>query len=529
MRLPLLLPPLAPAAGGLLRFPDAVRRAGSGTEGEPVCAYLRLAVRRTARGPAPVALAAPVSSGRPALDTVSIPPASRATLAALPLLFLLPSPSMTGLVVQGAVFVALLVLSALFSGSEVALFSLGAGDVEALEAEGSRSGARVVRLLERPRRLLVAILLLNTVVNVGAAILSAQLTLVAAEAYRVPPEALLALQVVVLTFVLLVTSEIAPKLVASRRPAWFAQRVVGLLAPLVRVVSPLADALAKLASAVQALIRPQADPLSSEDIKSMADVGEAQGSLEEDERALIHSIVEFGETTVREVMVSRVDVKALPDTASLDDALDLIRETGHSRFPLYRDHLDHVLGVVYAKDLLPYLGRVPVAPDWEALARKPRFVPASKPLDDMLADFQTTSTHLALVVDEYGGTAGLVTLEDLLEEVVGEIRDELDDAEDETFVRPLPGAGPEFYAADARVDLDDLADAVGVDMETDAFDFETLGGLILHETGEVPTPGDVVEVDRLRLRVEGVEDNRIREVRVQVLPPPLPEEPDEAA
>ncbi|MEM1055008.1 MAG: hemolysin family protein [Bacteroidota bacterium] len=430
-----------------------------------------------------------------------------------------------GLAVQIGVFVGLLVLSGLFSGSEVALFSLSSGDLEAMEEEGGKANDRVVRLLARPRRLLVAILLLNTVVNVGAAILSAQLTLAAADALGVPEAVLLVVQVVVLTFVLLVTSEIAPKLVASRRPQWFARRVSPLLLPLVRLVTPVADALAGLATVIQSRFRPMGDPLSSEDIKTMAELGEQQGSLEEDERALIHSIVEFGETTVREVMVSRVDVQALPETASLEEALDLIRETGHSRFPLYRDHLDHVLGVVYAKDLLPSLGQANGhAPDWALLARQPRFVPASKPLDDMLADFQTTSTHLAIVVDEYGGTAGLVTLEDLLEEVVGEIRDELDDADEETLIRPFPQAGPDTWAADARVDLDDLAETVGLEMETETFDFETLGGLILHVTGEVPSPGDEIEYERLQLRVEGVEENRIREVRVTVAPPPLPED-----
>lgn len=444
--------------------------------------------------------------------------------ASLPLLLLQTPPDWSGLAVQIGVFVGLLVLSALFSGSEVALFSLSPGDVEALREEGGRENERIVRLLDRPRRLLVAILLLNTVVNVGAAILSAQLTLAAASVLGWSEIVLLVVQVVALTFILLVVSEIAPKLIASKRPQWFARRVSGFLLPFVRVTAPFADALGGLASLLQSRVRPAADPLSSEDIKSMADVGEQQGSLEEDERALIHSIVEFGETTVREVMVSRVDVKAMPETATLEEALDLIRETGHSRFPLYRDHIDHVLGVVYAKDLLPYLGRGNGrAISWESLARQPRFVPPSKPLDDMLADFQTTSTHLAIVVDEYGGTAGLVTLEDLLEEVVGEIRDELDDADEETLVRPLPDAGPDAWAADARINLDDLADVIGLELETEAFDFETLGGLILHVTGEVPSPGDEIDYERLRLRVIGVEENRIREVQVTVLPPPLPE------
>ncbi|MEM6328185.1 MAG: DUF21 domain-containing protein, partial [Bacteroidota bacterium] len=241
------------------------------------------------------------------MDPVSRSPARRATLltasplAVLPLLLITAPSGPVALAVQLGVLVGLLVLSGLFSGSEVALFSLSSGDVEALREESDRASARVVRLLDRPRRLLVAILLLNTIVNVGAAILSAQLTLLAADALGWSEVVLLIVQVVALTFVLLVTSEIAPKLVASRRPAWFARRVSPLLLPLVRLVTPVADALAMLATAIQTRFRPADEPLSSEDIKTMADMGEQQGSLEEDERALIHSIVEFGATTVREV------------------------------------------------------------------------------------------------------------------------------------------------------------------------------------------------------------------------------------
>ena len=448
-------------------------------------------------------------------------PDSSPALAAL-LLAADALPSPTTLVVQGVVFVLLLALSALFSGSEVALFSITPGEREGLAEATAPASARVVRLLDRPRRLLAAVLLLNTVVNVGAAILSTQLMLAAATAYGWSELAALVANVVGLTFVLLVVSEVAPKLVASRRAVWFAETVSGLLSPLVRVVSPFADLLADLASALQSRFRTEAEPLSSADIKTMADVGEAQGSLEEEERALIHSIVEFGETTVREVMVSRVDVTALSADASLDEALAMIRESGHSRFPLYRDHLDSVLGVVYAKDLLPHVDGDDGdgVPDWAALARRPLFVPPAKPLDDMLTDFQRTNTHMAIVVDEYGGTAGLVTLEDLLEEVVGEIRDELDSPEDDTLVYPVEAG---VYRAEGRVDLDDLAEAVGVDLDTASFDFETLGGLILHLVGDIPEAGATVDHDRLRLEVVTVEDNRIGEVRVEVVPVPEPE------
>ena len=447
-------------------------------------------------------------------------PASSLALVALPLADVLPSP--LGLAVQLGVLVLLLALSALFSGSEVALFSITPGEREGLADVQTPASARVLRLLDKPRRLLVAILLLNTVVNVGAAVLSTQLMVAASAAFGWSQIVALVANAVGLTFVLLVTSEIAPKLIASRKPVEFAQSAATFLGPLVRLVSPVADGLAAMAHGIQSRFRSEAEPLSSDDIKTMADVGEAQGSIEEQERALIHSIVEFGETTVREVMVSRVDVVSLNAEASLSEALTLIRESGHSRFPLFREHLDNVLGVVYAKDLLPHIdapsGDAP--PDWAAIARKPLYVPPAKSLDDMLADFQRTNTHMAIVVDEYGGTAGLVTLEDLLEEVVGEIRDELDHPDDDTLVHAVE---PGVFRAEARVDLDDLAEAVGVEMDTDAFDFETLGGLILHLTGDIPQPGDAVEYERLRLFVEAVEDNRIQEVRVEVVPEPEPE------
>ncbi len=426
------------------------------------------------------------------------------------------------LAVQGGVLVVLLAFSSFCSGAEVALFSLSPGEREILAESGTPGARRVLALLERSRRLLVAILLLNTVANVGIALLAARLVDAIAAAQGWDPTVALVLNVAIVTFVILVVSEIAPKLIASRRPAATAQRVAPLLGPLVRAVAPLADVLAAAAQGLQNRVRAVAEPISSADLKTMADVGEAQGSLEEGEHALIHSIVEFGETTVREVMVSRVDMTALVDDATLGDALNLIRTSGHSRFPLYHDSLDHVLGVVYAKDLLPRLSDDLEAPvDWAAIARKPLFVPPAKPLDDMLADFQRTNTHMAIVVDEYGGTAGLLTLDDLLEEVVGEIRDELDSEEDERLVHALPDGA---FRAQARIDLDDLADAVGVSLPTDTFDFETLGGLILDALGRLPDPGDEVDVDRLRLRVETMEEARILYVRVEVLP--LPTEPE---
>ena len=489
----------------------ALVSASDGTSDAIFAAAGPAAARRSACCPAGLLLEPPpLLAAALAAAAAADAAAQGAPLAAL------PSPA--AFAAQGAVLAALLVFSGLCSASEVALFSLSPGEREALAEAPTPATRRVLALLERSRRLLVAVLLLNTVANVGIALLAARLVGSVAEASGWNPTVALVLNVAVVTFVILVVSEIAPKLIASRRPAATAQRLAPFLGPFVRLVAPLADVLAAAAHRIQTRVQAAADPISSEDLKTMADVGEAQGSLEEGEHALIHSIVEFGETTAREVMVSRVDVTALADTATLGEALDMIRASGHSRFPLYHESLDEVRGVVYAKDLLLRLDDDPgSAVEWAALARKPLFVPPAKTLDDMLADFQRTNTHMAIVVDEYGGTAGLLTLDDLLEEVVGEIRDELDDAEDERLVRELPDGA---FRAQARIDLDDLAAAVGVPLATDTFDFETLGGLILDALGRLPDPGDEVDVDRLRLRVETMEETRILDVRVEVLPEP---------
>ncbi len=423
--------------------------------------------------------------------------------------------------IEASLFVLLLALSAFFSGSEVALFSLSEGDRETLREDESAGARRVLRMLERPRRLLIGILIMNNLVNVAAAILATVLTVQVALAYGWSETVLLVIQVVLLTFLLLVLSEITPKLIATQQNRRWATVASGPLYVLFRLLYPASDLLARGMDLIQHRFRTPQSVVSSEDLKTLADLGEAQGTLEEEERALIHSIVEFGETTVRAVMVSRVDVHAITSTATLDEALALIRETGHSRFPLYHEHLDAVLGILYAKDLIPLLDREGAAlsaldapaTDWEAIARPAKFVPLSCPLDAMLGDFQTSNTHIAVVVDEYGGTAGVVTLEDILEEIVGEIRDEHDLPE----AVPYERVGPHTFRVDAGIDLGDLLENFEVEVE-EAFDFETLGGLIFHLTGEIPEPGTVAEYGPLTFRVEEVDNNRIKQVLVEVAP-----------
>lgn len=439
----------------------------------------------------------------------------------------------------------LLLLSAVFSGSEVALFSIQGSLYEQVADAGDAASARILQLLEAPRQLLITILLLNTVVNVSAAILAAVMTAQVALAYNLNYAVMLVVEVIVLAFVLLVISEITPKLIATQHAVAYSRRISGVMTVFVRMFSPLTRLIAGFTQRLQQrFTRATDERLSPEDLRAIAAIGEAHGSIEEEERNLIDSIVEFGETTVREVMVSRLDVVALPVTSTLEEALATIRASGHSRLPLYVDHLDNILGIVYAKDLLPYLDTTEkdsttaledtashstaaedaaaadppssdTSIDWTSIAREPMFVPLGRTLDDVLTDFQTKKTHMAVVVDEYGGTAGLLTLENVLEEIVGDIRDEHDDEEDETL---LTRVDQTTYRVDARINLDTLGEHLGIALDEHDFDFETLGGLVYHLAGDIPQVDDEYQHRQLRLRVDSVNNRRIGAVRIDVLP-----------
>jgi len=406
----------------------------------------------------------------------------------------------------------LLSLSALFSGSEVALFTLDASQIEELRESDDAASKRVARLLSTPRALLVTILILNTLVNVGAAITAAVLTHAIATANNWSPLATVIIEIIALTFVILVVSEITPKLIAARQPVTFTRRISRFLLILHRILGPLSSVMARSTMAFHGRFEHMGEKISADDLKTMAEIGEAHGTIEQEERELIHSIVDFGDTSVREVMISRLDINALHVGATVDEAVEVIRTSGHSRMPLYVEHLDNILGVVYAKDLLRFLTEHPgqTSIDWTRLARPAVFVPLGKMLDDLLRDFQSRKTHIAIVVDEYGGTAGLVTLEDVLEEIVGEIRDEHDEDEEELYEK----LSDKEFLVDAKIDLDDLNEVLGSDLNTEEFDFETLGGLIFHLAREIPAEGDTFFHAGLKFDVADVENNRIGQVRV---------------
>lgn len=332
----------------------------------------------------------------------------------------------------------------------------------------------------------------------------------------------LALVAVVLgaALVMLILGEIVPETVGlqhSERLALSLARplsIISVLAmPVVHLMVWVGNAIARLFGSELSSDLPF---VTEEEIKVLVDAGEEEGVIQEEEKDMIYSIFELGDTLAREVMVPRIDVVALDVTTPMLDALDTIMEAGHSRIPVFDETIDNILGVLYAKDLLPYLrnGRTDVP--LKNILREAYFIPEMKKASDLLPDLQQRRVHMAVVVDEYGGMAGLVTIEDLLEEIVGEIQDEYDT--EEPFVQYV---SEDEYVFDARVDLDDLNRLMAVSLPTEESD--TLGGFIYTELGKVPVVGDQVDFDNLELTVESVAGRRIRKVRVlRRAPVPIP-------
>ena len=409
----------------------------------------------------------------------------------------------------GAGFAVLLYLSSIFSGSETAFFSLSRLDIGDME-----KGDRVRSLLDHPDRLLITILLGNTLVNVAAASLGAVVALRFAHSLGYSETATIALEVGVVTLVILVVSEIAPKMYAIERNTEFARRsapvlfaVGSVLAPIVSVVHGLVS---KLGGGEAGADQPF---VTTEELRTIVAISEHDGTLDEEERDMIDSVMEFGDTVVRELMVPRVDVQGLEDTTTVSEAIALVREEGHSRLPVYREDLDHITGVLYAKDLLGVDPQTGGGQAISGLVREAYFTPETKNAGELLRELQRRRTHIAIVVDEYGGTAGVITLEDLIEEIVGEIRDEHD--EEKPLLQVLD---MKTLIADGSIRLEDLAEELAV-TDFPGEGIETLAGYLLDAFGRIPSEGEKFERDGLEFTIESLEEQRITSVRIVKLEP----------
>ena len=294
------------------------------------------------------------------------------------------------------------------------------------------------------------------------------------------------------------------------RPIGFLQ---GLLTPIVWFVSRLSALLVRLLGGKE---KPQGGYLSTEELKLLVETGSEQGQIEEEEKEMIHGVIELGDKAVHEVMVPRIGIRALNVDDPLDEVVDMIVRAGHSRLPVFEESLDNIVGILYAKDLLPYLkgnGRGNGSIAIRELVRPAVYVPESKPVDDLLHEMQAQKRHIAIVVDEYGGTAGLVTMEDVVEEIVGEIQDEYDS--EDPMVEDISTDTEIAYRLDGRVSMDDLRDLFDLsdDDEPDEDAYDTIGGFVVHRVGRIPLPGAEIPFrDDVVVRVEAAEPRRVARV-----------------
>jgi putative hemolysin len=423
---------------------------------------------------------------------------------------------------QLLIIVILTLVEGVFVAAEIALVSMRRTRIETLVEEGNRSARRVQRLVAQPGRFLavtqIGLTFLGFLASAYAAVsLTDKLQrffegFVITQSYAQP----LALVIVTLLLSLftIVFGELVPKSLALAHTERYALTLSAFVDFLLRPLSPLVTLLTFITSTVsRALGAGQMDEaqMSTQELRFIVERGAEQGTLEAEEEQMINAVIELGDRRVHEVMIPRIAIVAIPATATLEEAIDKVVEEGHSRIPVFEESVDEVIGILYAKDLLPVLkGPNQGRPNLRSLLRTPVFVPESMSIDDLLHEFQRRKVHLAIVLDEYGGTAGLVTIEDLLEEIVGEIQDEYD-VEEPMIVR----ISDDEARVDGRAAVDDLAELFDTQFGLeDEDEYDTVGGLIYHRVGGIPSPGDQVEVDGLQLTVESTDGRRVGKVLV---------------
>lgn len=402
-----------------------------------------------------------------------------------------------------------LIVSAFVSGSEIAYFSITQQQLDDMDDTPRNNGVR--SLLSMPERLLATILIANNLVNVTIVILC---TFALGPIFTsMSPVLSFILQTVLLTFLILLFGEILPKLCANSNPLRWARMAVPGLKAAIKILYPIASLLVRSSSMVQRVVAKRPDNISADELSQALELTDVKGR--EDSR-MLHEILKFGDTTASEIMTPRVDMTAIDISTPFDEVMHEVVESGYARIPVYESTQDNIKGVLYSRDLLPYINTRPADFEWQKLLREAYFVPESRMIDDLLEDFRRRRIHMAIVVDEFGGTQGVVTLEDVLEEIVGDIDDEYD--EEEKTYRKLPD---DTYIFEGKTLLTDFFRIT--EQDEDLYspvieDCETLAGMLLAIKGDFPKEKEPMVYGRCRFLVLEVSNHRIASVRVKVMP-----------
>jgi len=405
---------------------------------------------------------------------------------------------------------ALLLLSALISGSEAAFFSLSPIDKENLKQDDSKKANYTSKLLEKPKELLATILITNNFVNVAIVIISSALLGRLMGSTELNEALRFLFEAVLITFVLLILGEVIPKIYATKNALGFSKMMGRFLFFLNKTppISWIRKGLVASSGFIQRRFKKRMVDISSDELEAALALTKETDDEDEDHK-ILEGIVNFGKTEVRQIMKPRLDVHAIEQSTPFKEVMSKILECGHSRIPIYEETFDTIKGILFIKDLLPFLGNnEPV--DWLRLIREPFFVPENKKIDDLLKEFQEKKVHIALVVDEYGGTNGIITLEDILEEIVGEITDEFDN--DKVIYTKID---ENSYLFEGKTALIDFIKVLHIDEEEfDSKNAETLGGFIIEEAGRIPMNNEFIEVGNLKLIVESSDKRKINMVKV---------------
>jgi len=421
--------------------------------------------------------------------------------------------------INSLVLVFLLICSALISGSEIAFFSLSQTQLDQ-QIEKTKGNSLVVKLLERPKKLLATILITNNFINILIVLIFASLSeqffgdkdfsiewgIISISSYIIK----FMIEVILVTFLILLFGEVLPKVYASRNSLNFSETMAKPVLILRTILSVFSMPLIRLTGVVEKRLGGKNSNFSVEKLSQALELTSDETTTKE-EKKILQGIVTFGNTETVQIMKPRIDIFAISDEEAYKEVLEKIVKRGYSRNPVYHESIDNIIGVLYAKDLLEHLDKTKFK--WQSLLREPFFVPENKKLDDLLSEFQEKKNHLAIVVDEYGGTSGIVTLEDVIEEIVGDINDEFDD-EDLVYFK----LDANKYVFDGKTTIKDFCKVLTLDdeavFEEEKGESETLAGFILEISGKFPRKGEKIIFHNFSFTVEAVDRKRIKQVKV---------------
>lgn len=420
-----------------------------------------------------------------------------------------------GILAGLVVMLILFFFSAMISGSEIAFFSFSPTHLKEFREKKSKINHIILSLLKTPKRLLATILIANNFVNVGIVILGSYII---NEVFYIGMNPVIGfiIQVLLITVLLLLLGEIMPKIYAAQKPKTFAYIMANPLKILMKLFHPLSLTLVKSTSIIDKKLSRRSKDISMSDLSEAIDITTDKDTQDDDTR-ILKGIVKFIDIEVKEIMKSRVDVVGIDTETDFKEVINIAVNSGFSRIPVYKETFDNVKGMLYVKDLLSHLGEKDNY-KWQSLLRSAFFVPENKKINDLLKEFQETKVHLAIVVDEYGGTSGVVTLEDIIEEIIGEISDEFDLPGDEVDYQKIDNSN---FIFEGKTSINDFSKIVNIDdtiFDEIKGEFDSLAGLILELRGEIPEKDTQIAFKNLDFKIETVDKRRIKRIRVKIKP-----------